>query len=425
MRNAKRISEASRPLTTFVAVDPESLPTGTAPNYTFRYIDIASATQGKLLLPDDEIEYRDAPSRARRVLRDGDVIMSTVRPNLKGFAYCRLPPGNFVASTGFAVLRAKEGTDPRFILYSILSDDVTRQIERFVVGSNYPAINSADVKRLLIPNLSPGEQERAGEIIGTFDEAIEQTEALIAKTEEMNAALMHDLFTRGVTADGQVRPPRQEAPQLYKESQLGWVPREWDVQPIRVIFRRRVERGRPGLPVMAVTMTDGLVPREDVDRRVESKLTPEQHLFVAEGDVAYNMMRMWQGVLGRAAYDCLVSPAYVVMTPTEKLESRFAEGLLSLPESIAKFKRMSYGVVDDRLRLYARDLARIELAFPVRLEEQETIANRRDAIGEQTASLKAELRKILQLRSGVLEDILTGRVPVAPGAECPRVEANV
>ena len=82
------------------------------------------------------------------------------------------------------------------------------------------------------------QQTRIAEILSTVDEAIEQTEALIAKTRQIKAGLMHDLFTRGVTPDGQLRPPREEAPQLYKESPLGWIPKEWDVERLGDILKR-------------------------------------------------------------------------------------------------------------------------------------------------------------------------------------------
>ncbi len=62
--------------------------------------------------------------------------------------------------------------------------------------------------------------------------SIEQTEALIAKYQQIKAGLMHDLFTRGVTPDGKLRPTRAEAPQLYKESPLGWIPKEWQIQQL-------------------------------------------------------------------------------------------------------------------------------------------------------------------------------------------------
>ena len=79
----------------------------------FRYIDISSAADGKLNIPTEEIEYGEAPRRPVAVLHPGDVLMSTVRPNLKAFAYFNESVGNFVASTGFAVLTAKEGVDSR------------------------------------------------------------------------------------------------------------------------------------------------------------------------------------------------------------------------------------------------------------------------------------------------------------------------
>lgn len=301
------------------------------------------------------------------------------------------------ADVGFLYQRMRQGVD---------------DLKRLNQGTSINGIIRKDLLNypLRLPPL--GEQRSIAEILSTVDDAIEQTEALVAKTQQIKAGLMHDLFTRGVLPNGQLRPPREQAPELYTESPLGWIPNEWDVQPIGVLFRRRMERGRAGLQVMSVTMTRGLVPRASVDRRVESNLTPEEHLLVAGGDIAYNMMRMWQGVLGRATQDCLVSPAYVVMSPTNRIDSRFAEGLLSLPESIARFKQMSYGIVDDRLRLYAHDLLRIDLAYPRRIEEQRNIADRCESIQIVIGSRTTDLRKLRQLKTGLMHDLLTGRVRV-------------
>ena len=63
-----------------------------------------------------------------------------------------------------------------------------------------------------------------------MDDLIERTEALIAKYRAIKQGLMHDLLTRGVDASGRLRPPREEAPGLYRESAVGWVPREWEVR---------------------------------------------------------------------------------------------------------------------------------------------------------------------------------------------------
>lgn len=255
-------------------------------------------------------------------------------------------------------------------------------------------------------------QRRIAEILSTVDEAIKQTEALIAKYQQIKAGLMHDLFTRGVTPDGRLRPTHAEAPHLYKESPLGWIPKEWECLTIGELFTRRAERGKPGLPVMSITMSDGLVQRDSVDRRVESNLLPEDHLLVRQGDIAYNMMRMWQGVLGRAEHDCLVSPAYIVMKPGPNIDSVFAEYLLSEESSIAWFKRLSYGVVDDRLRLYFRDLVRVQLGIPRSLAEQHAISNRLQVLDSSIQQAAMYLVKLRQQKHGLMHDLLTGRVRV-------------
>jgi type I restriction enzyme S subunit len=87
------------------------------------------------------------------------------------------------------------------------------------------------------------EQKRIAEILSTVDEAIEQTEALIAKYQQIKAGLMHDLFTRGVTPDGRLRPTRILAPHLYKESPLGWIPKEWEVKPLSAFTQHDITYG--------------------------------------------------------------------------------------------------------------------------------------------------------------------------------------
>jgi type I restriction enzyme S subunit len=164
-------------------------------------------------------------------------------------------------------------------------------------------------------------------------------------------------------------------------------------------------------------MSGGLVERDSVDRRVETNLLPEDHLLVRRGDIAYNMMRMWQGVLGRAQYDCLVSPAHIVFAPTPLIDSLFGEYLLSTATAIAKFKRLSYGVVDDRLRLYFRDIVRIQFGIPRDTNEQLAIACRLTARDETIWRTTAEVAKLRQQKHGLMHDLLTGRVRVKVDAQ--------
>lgn len=130
------------------------------------------------------------------------------------------------------------------------------------------------------------------------------------------------------------------------------------------LFESRRERGRAGLPLLSVTMNDGLVDRDDLERRQDSALTPEEHLVVKPGDIAYNMMRMWQGAFGLADRDGMVSPAYVVLKPRPDTNSEFAAHLLRSDRLKYLLWAYSYGITDDRLRLYYPDFASIPISVP-------------------------------------------------------------
>ena len=144
------------------------------------------------------------------------------------------------------------------------------------------------------------------------------------------------------------------------------------------LFRNRQEPGRAGLPVMSVTMNDSLVLRDDLDRRMESMLRPDQHLLVKKGDIAYNMMRMWQGACGLATADGIVSPAYVVLEPKTGIDSRFAYHWFKSARMIHLFWAYSHGLTEDRLRLYFDEFAEIPSA-PPSLQQQRHIVTVLDA----------------------------------------------
>ena len=75
---------------------------------------------------------------------------------------------------------------------------------------------------------------KIAEILDTLDTTIRQTEAIIEKLKQVKQGLLHDLLTRGIDANGELRPPQSQAPHLYKDSPLGWIPREWEhAQPGR------------------------------------------------------------------------------------------------------------------------------------------------------------------------------------------------
>lgn len=132
-------------------------------------------------------------------------------------------------------------------------------------------------------------------------------------------------------------------------------------------------KGDESLPLLSVTLNNGLVKRDSLERRTETNIEADAHLLVREGDIAYNMMRVWQGALGRAECDGLVSPAYVVVRPKKNVDGLFASYLFKTPRMIYLFWAYSYGLTKDRLRLYANDFKRIPAQMP-EYQEQKRIA---------------------------------------------------
>jgi len=153
-------------------------------------------------------------------------------------------------------------------------------------------------------------------------------------------------------------------------------------------FNQRQEAGSSGLPVLSVTMNDSLVLRETIERRLESALRPNQHLLVKKGDIAYNMMRMWQGACGLAVAEGIVSPAYVVLEPKPSIDSRFAYHWFKSARMIHLFWAYSHGLTEDRLRLYFDNFCEVP-ASPPPLEQQRRIADVLDLWDEAISQSEA------------------------------------
>ncbi len=167
-------------------------------------------------------------------------------------------------------------------------------------------------------------------------------------------------------------------------------------------FTHSKRKGTPGLPLASVTMNDGLVLREDMDRKMDTSLSDEEHSLVEPGDIAYNMMRMWQGAFGLASAPVNVSPAYVVMRAKPTLDPRFAAHWLKSDRALYLLWAFSYGLTDDRLRLYPKEFLQIPVQWPD-VAEQRRIAAVLDAwdeaitVAERLIAAKEKQRRGLTL----------------------------
>lgn len=195
------------------------------------------------------------------------------------------------------------------------------------------------------------------------------------------------------------------------------VPNGWYKTELGKVFKIRRERGKPGLPTLSVTLNDGLVLRESLDRKTDTTLSPEEHLLVREGDIAYNMMRMWQGASGLAHFDALVSPAYVVLEPTNEIDPIFASFLFKSARMIYLFWAYSYGLTSDRLRLYTADFSLIPVVLPT-LAEQRRIAEILTTWDRAIESIDKLIQNGKLRKQALAQQLLTGSQRL-PGFQRP------
>lgn len=186
----------------------------------------------------------------------------------------------------------------------------------------------------------------------------------------------------------------------YRESGLPWlgeIPEHWDVRRNGRLFAERVETGYEELPILEVSLRTGVRVRDMENGTRKQQMTDRsKYKRAAKGDIAYNMMRMWQGAVGVAPADGLISPAYVVARPFPEVEPRYYAYLFRTDAYKREVNKFSRGIVSDRNRLYWDEFKQMPSAFPP-TEEQTRIAGFLDAHGRLTARLIRNKRRLIVL----------------------------
>lgn len=187
----------------------------------------------------------------------------------------------------------------------------------------------------------------------------------------------------------------------YQESALPWapkVPQGWQVLRNGRLFAHRVQTGFPDLPIMEVSLRTGVRVRDMENlKRKQVMSQKEKYKRAAKGDIVYNMMRMWQGALGPAPVDGLVSPAYVVVQPFEEANSAYYSYLFRTDAYMREVNKFSRGIVADRNRLYWDEFKQMPSLVPPRPEQDQIVAYLRaqDAHIARFIKAKRELIKLL------------------------------
>lgn len=184
---------------------------------------------------------------------------------------------------------------------------------------------------------------------------------------------------------------------------------EWQPKHGDDAFKSRRMRAKEGLPLYSVTIDRGMVRRDSLEREFASNAPDEANLRVFKNDHVYNMMRMWQGAVGRAPEDCMVSPAYVVLEPKPGTVPAFFDHWFQRRRSLYLLWAYSYGLTNDRLRLYARDFGRVPMTLPS-ADEQRKIADFLGAVDERVKLLQDQQEALAQYKTGLMQLLFTGAV---------------
>lgn len=375
-------------------IDKESLNSNTPKDYEFDYISLSDIDSDEFKIESSKQVFDKAPSRARRIVKQGDILMSTVRPNLQGFSLIRNRVNNLIASTGFAVITTRKCSNEYLFQY-LFSDEIQRQFYQLIVGSNYPAINSSDVKKLKIPIPALPEQQKIASILSTWDDAITKQKSLVEQTEKRNQGLAQQLLTG--------------------KKRLNGFDEKWKPQKIKdFAFEQSIKnKENKDYIVLSCTKHNGLVPSLEYFGRQIFSENLETYKIVEKGSFAYATNHIEEGSIGyQKTFDnALISPMYTVFKTDNTIVDEFLFRLLKSHTYIHEYQKRMEGSIDRRGGLRWSEFAKIKVEVP-ELNEQNAINEFLEMGNKELCLLEQQLASLQNEKKGLMQKLLTGEVRV-------------
>jgi len=288
-----------------------------------------------------------------------------------------------------------------------------------------PRTSWASLKNVKVFAPSISQQQKIAQILDTLDTQIQKTEALIAKLEKIKEGLLHDLLTRGIDQNGQLRPTLDQAPELYKESALGLIPREWGVARIEEVSTK-VTNGFVGIATPHYSQDNSgvlylygnnirpnyvdLKKCERVTQRFHSLQTKSQ---LQDGD----MLTVQSGHIGACAvYEKSLGEAnchalIITRFKPEVVRSKFAALYCNSAIGMQAQGRLFIG--STILHINTSDLAKLAIPVPP-VPEQSQIINAFISTSDRLSEETKKKNKLMKIKTGLMNDLLTGRVRVTP-----------
>ena len=373
--------------------------------------------------PSGEFTYSGRPARADLLLEVNDVLQAKMKGTNKAFLVGNTESG-WLASTGFAQFNPQAvGNSSRFFLHVLSSRWFLGEKDARCVGSTQQAISDKELEGIAIALPPDMEQAAIADVLDVIDSAIHETEAIIAKLKAVKQGMLQGLLTRGIDANGEMRPPQAEAPHVYKQSPLGWIPKDWSTSPLSQYTATEITYGivqaGPHVPggvpyIRTGDMSGDALIRESMlctSRRIASSYARSE---VRTGEIVM-AIRATVGKVLPVPGDldgANLTQGTARISPNSKTDGTFLLWAIRHSRAQKAIQLEIKGTTFAEITLGA--LRQVLVAAPIGLEEQTEIGKRLTLVDERLSLERESLAKCLSQKAGLMDDLLTGRVRATP-----------
>lgn len=372
--------------------------------------DVSAAKDGKIVGTKRRITDDGLRSCSAR-LSPPETIVLTKRAPIGQLAVAEV---ELCSNQGCFLLEPGSGVDPQFYFHWLNANTAYLQI--LGRGSTFMELSTDDLKSLRVPHPPIHVQNSiAGflnENAAQIDTLIEAKQKLLGLLAEKRRTLVAEAVMRGLDRSAPLRPSDIDW--------LGDIPAHWKIERSRWLFNERDERSETGEEEMlTVSHITGVTPRSQKDVNMFEAETTAGYKLCFTGDLVINTLWAWMGAMGTAPVDGIVSPAYNVYTPGQRLLPAYVDALVRIPVFAQEVTRYSKGVWSSRLRLYPEGF--FETFWPVPpLDEQEQIvariAEERVKIDKLATATERSITLLKERRSALIAAAVTGQIAIPEAA---------
>lgn len=398
------------PLKHLVNANKETLSEDTPDDFEFLYVDIGSVAYGKGIEYFQKMLFKDAPSRARRVVHEKDVILSTVRTYLKSTAVIPLSNTQIIVSTGFLTLTATNGIIPEFLKYSVQLDSFVSEVESRSVGINYPVINASEAINISII-LPPIEKQLY--ISECLDKKCNQIDFLISdihKQIEILEKYEKSVITKAVTKGLNPNVEMKDSGISY----VGNIPATWKIHPLYYYFGERKNKNNLGKEENLLSLSYGKIIRKDIT--LNGGLLPESFttynivekddIIIRPTDLQNDKRSLRTGLVKEHG---IITSAYITLKRIKQINVEYVHYLLHAFDVMKVFYNMGNGV---RQGLNYSEFSRLQIFEPSIMEQDEIVSYLNKKCAEIDFVLKdkqEQLKKLAEYKKSLIFEYVTGK----------------